>query len=383
MSAVLIGFVGDMLVHREHPEEVFREVRDVLRVPDILFGNLEGMYTDTPHPSPGAVLPIGAPAHNLAVYSAVGFDVLAMASNHVLDMGYAAMLETRAYLRDQGIKTCGIGDCPADAHQPAILEADGLRIAFLAYACTFPVGYEARWNAPGLAPMRSYNVWRDAASGQYPGGMPLVTSVEDQNDLARLTEDIQKAREHSDLVITSFHWGDYSRPFHLTDHETKTARYCIDRGADMVIGHHHHTLRGMEWYKGKPIMYGLGHFVADFRVDLPPEITQAFAEPGVEDTSYRVGPRKGWPLLPLHKDARMTLLAWARAGRNGIDDIGFLPCRLTADGFVHPLRLDSSEGREVVDYLDKCNKTQNLRGAITAAGATPIAGFETLRVTPV
>jgi poly-gamma-glutamate synthesis protein (capsule biosynthesis protein) len=230
--------------------------------------------------------------------------------------------------------------------------------------------------------MRSYNVWRDAASGQIPGGSPTITSVPDQNDLAQLTQDIQKARESADLVITSFHWGDYSRPFHLTEHETRTARYCIDQGADMVIGHHHHTLRGMEWYKGKPIMYGLGHFVADFRVELSPEVMHAFLQPGHEETSYRVGPRRGWPLLPLHKDARMTVLAWARADRTGVQDIGFLPCHLTADGLVHPVAPDSPVGREVVEYLDKCNRTQNLQVAITSNQATSIAGFQTLRVVP-
>lgn len=380
MSSVLMGFVGDMLVHRDRPEEAFREVREVLRVPDIMFGNLEGMYTDHPHPSPSAFIPVGAPARNLDVYAEVGFNVLALANNHLLDMGYEAMLETRARLRAGGVKTCGAGESPADARQPAMLDAGGVRVAFLAYASTFPIGYEARSNAPGLAPMRAYNVWRDGASGHYPGGSPVVTSVPDQNDLANLAEDIRRAREHSDLVVTSFHWGEYLRPFHLTEHETRTAKYCIDQGADMVVGHHHHTLRGMEWYRGKPIMYGLGHFVADFRVELSEESKRTFLELGGEDATYKVGPRKGWPLLPLHKDSRMTVMAWASATCEGVSDIGFLPCRLTPDGLVHPLRLGSPEGDEVVAYLEKCNRTQNLKSIITPECSRSMAGFETLRV---
>jgi poly-gamma-glutamate capsule biosynthesis protein CapA/YwtB (metallophosphatase superfamily) len=382
MASVLMGLVGDVLVNRDDPLEVFSEVRDALKEPAIMFANLEGAYTDQPHPSPNAYASVGAPAHNLSVYAKVGFKVLSMANNHILDMGYEAMLETRAHLRNQGVKTCGVGDCAADARQPAILETDGLRVAFIAYASNFPVGYEARSNAPGLAPMRAYKLWRDSNPGYNPGGDPLTTTISDKNDLIRLGEDIRGARQRADLVVASFHWGEYNRPFHLTEHETSTARYCIDEGADMVIGHHHHALRGMEWYKGKPIMYGLGNFVYDLRLQLSDEVQDQLVKPGHEDISYTLGPREGWPLLPLHKDARMTVMAWAQASRHGINGIGFLPCRLTPEGVVHPLTLDSTEGIQVVDYLDKCNRTQRLRSAITPEHSTAIGGFRTLRVIP-
>src|SRR5207244_1166869 len=142
-----------------------------------------------------------------------------------------------------------------------------LRIAFLAYASVFPIGFQARAHTPGLAPMRAYNAWREQfPTYYYPGIAPVITTVPDQGDLARLDEDIQCARERADVVVASFHWGDYSCPFRLTDHETRTARHCIDHGAHMVVGHHHHALRGMEWYQGRPILYGLGHFVFDFRL---------------------------------------------------------------------------------------------------------------------
>jgi poly-gamma-glutamate synthesis protein (capsule biosynthesis protein) len=382
MPNVLFGFVGDVLVNRNDPVDAFREVREVLKAPQVMFANLEGAYTDHPHPTPNAYAVVGAPAHNLDVYAEVGFNVLSMANNHILDMGYEAMLETRTRLRAQGVKTCGVGDCVADAHEPAILEADGIRAAFLAYASNFPIGYEARSNAPGLAPMRAYNFWRDSNPISYPGGAPTLTTIRDDNDVARLTEDIRRARERADLVFASFHWGEYSRPFHLTDHETRTARYCIDQGADMVVGHHHHALRGMEWYKGKPIMYGLGNFVYDLRLELSEELKTMLVQPGDEDISYRAGPREGWPLLPLHRDARMTILAWATANRNGVSDIGFLPCRLTPNGLVHPLELNSTESNEVVAYIEKCNRTQHLNSVVSTQGAQPLAGFRTLRVIP-
>ena len=383
MSTVLMGLVGDVIVNRDNPTEVFSDVRDVLQVPDIMFANLGCAYTDRPRPVPGATLIIGPAAHNLDVYAQVGFNVVSMANNHILDVGYEAMLETRERLRAQGVKTCGAGECETDARQPAIVQANGLRIAFLGYASVFPMGYEARWNAPGLAPMRAYNLYRDMFPGFYfPGYVPVLTTVPDRDDLSNLANDIRRARECADLVVATFRWGDFTRPFHLTEHERQTARYCIDQGADMVVGYLHHALRGMEWYQGKPIMYGLGHFVIDSRLEFSEELKNAFSEPGHEDISYHVGPRKGWPLLPFHRDTRMTVVAWASANRDGISGIGFLPCRLTPDGLVHPLKLGSVESDEVVAYLEQCNRTQGIKSAIVSVDSLALAGFRTLRVVP-
>ncbi len=385
-SNVLLGFVGDLFVNRDTPTDAFRHVRTVLSAPGILFGNLESAYTDDPRPVPSAIGVLSAPAINLDVYAEVGFDVVSMANNHIVDAGYEAMLETRARLRAQGIRTCGAGDCLAEAHEPAIIESNGIRVAFLAYASTFPMGYEARSDRPGLAPMRAYNFWREPVPNIHePGMYPLVTTVPDQTDLACLTEDLRRARERADLVVASFHWGDYNRPFRLTDHEKRTARYCIDSGADMVVGHHHHSLRGMEWYKGKPIMYGLGHFVFDRRLDMTEEQYRKWLlelDPAgtLEDVPYRMGPRAGWPFLPMHEDTRMTCVAWASAQGNVISDIGFLPCRLTPDGSVHPLDLDTAESDEVIAYVDRCNRTQGLMSRIVAGNSPALAGFGTVRV---
>ncbi len=388
MSKALIGLVGDVSVNRENPIEVFSKVRDVLDAPDVLFANLEGPYADDPRPVPSALSWMSSPAANLDVYAQAGFDVMSLANNHILDVGYDAMLENRARLRSQGVRTCGAGDCLDDARRPAIVEAGGLRVAFLAYASVFPVGYAARSDSPGLVPMRAYNVWREANPTLHaPGVRPFARTVPDEADLAALADDIRRAHEVADLVITSFHWGDFWRPLHLTDHEIRTARYCIDQGAAMVVGHHHHTLRGMEWYKGKPIMYGLGHFVFDVRLEWDEDDFKrktVEADPGgyVEQGDFIPGPREGWPLLPMPEECRMTAFAWAMADGNGITDIGVLPCRLAPDGLVNPLRLDSPEGREVTGYLDKCNSAPRLRSRITPEDPVRIAGFETLRVIP-
>jgi len=386
-AGVLIGLVGDVHVNRDRPREVFDAVRAVMDAPEITFGNLEGVYTDMPHPFPTAVSVLSAPAHNLDAVAEV-FDVLSLANNHILDAGHEAMLDTRARLHKHGVRTCGAGECESKAREPAVLERSGLRVGFLAYTSTFPMGCEARENRPGIAPMRAYNVYRERFATLYqPGMIPVVTTVPDEDDLEKLTRDVRHALERADLVVVSFHWGDYTRPFRLTDHERRTAHHCIDQGAHMVVGHHHHAIRGMEWYRGKPIFYGLGHFVFDRPMRMTPTEYMQWAlkrDPtaSCENDPYSMGPREGWPFLPMHEDTRMTLFAYAVGDASGIDEVGFLPCRLGPDGLVRPLWLGSVESDEVIAYLDQCHSTQGLRSRIIAHKARMLAGHPTLRVIP-
>lgn len=382
-KSILIVLAGDVLVDREKPIEVFEKVQSILDIPDILFANLEGPYADDPHHAPSAGVAVIPGFHNLDVFAHAGFDVMSMANNHIVDAGHKAMLDTRHRLNKQGVATCGIGKNLAEAREPATVEAKGIKVAFLSYSSIFPFGYEARENVPGLAPMRAYNHYHDAYPNyQAPGIEPRIETIPDQSDLANLSEDIAKARERADLVVATFHWGDFMKPFFLTDHETRTARFCIDHGADMVVGHHHHILRGIEWYKDKPIFYGLGHFVFDLRSEIPAEIYEMLGKRGDDPDFYGIAPRKGWPLMPLHADSRMTVLAWATATEGKIDAIGFLPCRLTPEGLVVPVDPASPEGKEVVDYVEKGCSSQNLNARITTDGAAELAGHPTVQVIP-
>jgi poly-gamma-glutamate synthesis protein (capsule biosynthesis protein) len=380
-TEVLIGMVGDLLIDRERPDEALAAVAELMAVPDILFGNLEANFTDHPHPSPSVGIPVIPGRHNLDAFAHAGFKVLSMANNHIVDAGHAAMLENRAWLQAKGVKTCGAGENLEDARKAAIIEMHGITVAFLAYASVFPMGYEARSNVPGLVPLRAYDLWRPALDNYHvPGTRPHAQTVPDQRDLAAVADDIARAKQQADLVFTSFHWGDMVRPYHLTDHETRTARWCVDQGVDMVIGHHHHALRGMEWYRGKPIFYGLGHFVFDLRLQISEEFKASFAAMSDEARNFAVFPREGWPLLPLHPDTRMTLLAWARAGVDGVREIGFVPCRLRPDGVVVAVDAACEEGREVVDYVERCITDQKLNARIASEGAPLFAGYKTLRV---
>lgn len=388
---MLIGFVGDVRIDRAEPDEAFDEVHDLLRAPDMLFANLESAHSDAPEFPISPNYPVVAPLRNLDAYARAGFDVLSLANNHILDAGRMAMLEASARLRGHGVATCGAGPNLTEARRPAILEHDGVKVAFLAYASIFPYGFEARAHTPGLVPLRGYNHFHELPGYVSPGCPPRVETIPDPGDFQSMEADIAAAKTDTDLVVVSVHWGDYQRPFTLTDHERKTAHLCIESGADLVIGHHHHVLRGMEWYSGKPIFYGLGHFLWDMRLigheGLSDGQRAFLAEHeeyyrSVDPESYDIAPRDGWPFLPMHADARLTALGWARAESGSIVEAGFVPCRLPPDGRVAAVDPDLEEGREVVEYIASCIRSQGLDARISAEDAPVIGGRKSLRIVP-
>ena len=46
----------------------------------------------------------------------------------------------------------------------------------------------------------------------------------------------------------------------------ETYRFFVDAGADAIVNHHQHCFSGYEYYKNKPIFYGIGNFCFDFDI---------------------------------------------------------------------------------------------------------------------
>lgn len=63
-----------------------------------------------------------------------------------------------------------------------------------------------------------------------------------------------------EYIVFNFHWGIESE-YHSNASQQAIAHYCIDQGADLVIGHHPHVVQETETYKGKQIVYSLGNLV--------------------------------------------------------------------------------------------------------------------------
>jgi poly-gamma-glutamate synthesis protein (capsule biosynthesis protein) len=95
-------------------------------------------------------------------------------------------------------------------------------------------------------------------SGNYiwPAGLPQKYG----DDLTNfLIEEIRKYKKPDNIVIVNAHWG-FELQNDANSDQAEPARKFVDAGADMVIGHHPHTIQGAELYKGKYIFYSIGNF---------------------------------------------------------------------------------------------------------------------------
>jgi poly-gamma-glutamate synthesis protein (capsule biosynthesis protein) len=335
------------------------ELAELLATGDLVFGNCEGVYADGSERSPHARGPQIAEPAQAARLGQLGFSVMSVANNHILDGGYAGLRQTLDLLHRQGIQTAGAGDNLEQAGQPAVITVRDLRIAVIGASSVFPVGYEARPGIAGLLPLRAHTFYLNPTPDEWnPGAPPRVITAIDDTDSELIEQAIGRARELADLVVVSIHWGDVSRRHGITDHEPQAARLLVEAGADLVLGHHQHTVRGVEFLDRVPVFYGLGHLACDLP-RLAEDLAAETSELSYQDEDscrallgdYGIYPRAGYPLLPFHPDARFTVVARCDLDRTGVRSSGLYPCWIDPDGGVAPLTGTDPRTAEFFDYL--------------------------------
>jgi poly-gamma-glutamate synthesis protein (capsule biosynthesis protein) len=341
-----LSAVGDVQVARPDPGAAFELVRNELAGADVLFGNSEGAYSETSERCPTSWSWEVVHPRGVAAVSAAGFDVMSVANNHVMDGGYSGLKDTIDHLTAAGISTVGGGADIATARRPVVIERQGRRIGFLAYTSVYPPGFEARTSRPGCATVTVHSIYRGEQAQH--GTRPVVLTMVDPREKRAVLEDVRRLRERVDVLVISVHWGIHCMPAELADYERELGHSLIDNGADVILGHHQHILKGVEVYRGKPIFYGLGHFLMGDgfkdRVEGSPYAAEAMA-----------------PYLPFygdylgaewHPEARRTVIAHCRFGPDGAVEATVTPCLLPReDPRPRAVKSDDTEFAVALDYL--------------------------------
>ncbi|MGH4123122.1 MAG: CapA family protein [Clostridium sp.] len=81
----------------------------------------------------------------------------------------------------------------------------------------------------------------------------------EQSFLDKLKKDILELKKTNSVIVINFHWGN-EKEYYPIDEQKKLARFAIDNGADIILGHHPHVIQGIEQYKNRIIAYSLGNF---------------------------------------------------------------------------------------------------------------------------
>ncbi len=313
-STFRLALTGDSIVMRRisaHQDEPSRRLVDLIRDADVAFTNLEVLPNDFrgyPAVECGGTH-LAAPSFVLDDLLAMGFDLFACANNHSLDYSIEGLVATIEALERRDTAFAGIGRTLADARMPVYLDHGTGSLALIACTSTFAEGQEAgeqrpdMQGRPGLNPLRfdtTHEVTRDQletlraianllglerqrlerihlgfafppdAADIFPfldanfreAEQPAIKTVPKAQDLEAIVTWTRDARARADTLVVSFHGHEQGAnkedpPEFVRDF----AHRMIDEGADVVVGHGPHLLRGLELYRGKPIFYSLGNFV--------------------------------------------------------------------------------------------------------------------------
>ena len=241
-----VAAVGDVMLGSSFPDEtggllppddgrdLLAEVAPLLAAADVAFANLEGPLVDggrsekCARSRPGRCYAFRVPTRYGKLLLAAGVDVVSLANNHASDFGEAGRASTRATLDALGIRYSG---APGEV---ALLDVRGARVAVVAFA-----------TSPGMNDLR---------------------------DLAEAARIVADAKQRAELVVVSMHGGAEGADRQHVPAGTEQflgedrgdlrafARAVVRAGADLVVGHGPHVVRGMEVVEGRLVAYSLGNF---------------------------------------------------------------------------------------------------------------------------
>lgn len=263
MAEKYLIFSGDSAPKRPDMDSIFANTSDCLHNADLVFGQLEAVVSEVGTPACHSRLPLRTYHSAGKCLRKAGFDIMSFASNHALDWGLEGYYKTLEIMEDSGILIVGVGNSIDEARRPVITEIDdGTKIGILAYCSILPQGYWALPDRPGVNPMRALECTVPNEYDQ-PGTPVAQYSWPHPSDLKNMIADIESLRSKVDVLVVSQHWGIHFTPAVIADYQRYVGHFAIDAGADIVVGHHSHILKGIEVYKGKVLAYSLANFATE------------------------------------------------------------------------------------------------------------------------
>lgn len=173
----------------------------------------------------------------------LGYDVMAMATNHCLDKGYKGLVSTIEELDKAGIKHIGTYKSEEDSQEILIQDVKGIKMAFLNYT----------YGTNGIP---------------IPAGKEYSVNLIDKD---KIKADIEKAKKlNADVICVNMHWGEEYRQT-ATQEQEELADFLFQNGVDLILGSHTHVLEPMEkrtvtladgTKKDGFVIYSLGNFMS-------------------------------------------------------------------------------------------------------------------------
>jgi poly-gamma-glutamate capsule biosynthesis protein CapA/YwtB (metallophosphatase superfamily) len=250
---------------------VFDEVRSLIKGADIAVGTLNATMSDYPlHTGCVSTYVLVGNSSNADALAQAGFDVMSVATNHIKNCGLSncgdrAFFDTLDNLRRVGILPVGAGKNLAEAMQPVVVSANGVRFGIVSLGQIEPMAFAGE-NSPGIAVLNEEN----------------------------LKKAIAAARQVSDVVIAMPHWGPEDVPW-PNGIQLNLAHRLVEAGADLVVGNHTHVVQAVQKIDGVQVFYGLGNFVFD-------QWQRDHQQGVILEVTFEGKRYTGYKLIPTHVD---------------------------------------------------------------------------------
>lgn len=235
--------VGDVLIHESVYKDayksdgtydfshMFTEIEPIIKKYDLKFCNQESTIGGSAlgvsgYPSFNSPDEIGDEIVNL------GFNLISLANNHVMDRGENAVLYSNSYWKTKNVITAGSYSSMEERDKVNIYEQNGIKYAFLAYTTSLN------------------------------GGNPSKEYYVNMYSADKVKRDVEAVRDSVDVIIVSMHWGvEYNNT--PTESQQQIAEYLSSLGVNLIIGHHPHVVQSVTYVNDTLVIYSLGNFISN------------------------------------------------------------------------------------------------------------------------
>lgn len=230
MSDIIL--IGDLRVDN-HTLKIDDKIIDICRSADLVIANLEGPIVEKSKPYPQKQNPLKSSLHILDILSDLNVSIVTLANNHIADYGEEGIIETIDFLNKSGIRWTGANTQIGSSSQVLSIPELNCRLIALAHR-----------EGP-VCELNSKKGFGPTAINNY--------------ELEKL---ISRYKAKGERIILSYHGGEefYTVPWPRRAEWTKS---LLEKGVDLTIGHHSHSIQPISSYKSGYSIHGLGNFYFD------------------------------------------------------------------------------------------------------------------------
>ncbi len=183
----------------------------------------------------------------------LGFNLVSLATNHTIDSGSKAVLNSREYWNSkENVLAVGSYSSREERNKIDIRESNGITYTML--------NYTYGTNGISVPKDENYlvNIW--PMNGNNP-----EEDIEYQNYKQQVLEDIKRVRDKVDVLLVAMHWGiEYQNM--PNDYQKDAAKFLSDNGVDIIIGTHPHVIEPIDYINNTLVIYSLGNFASAHEV---------------------------------------------------------------------------------------------------------------------